>query len=347
MAATSCRRSSPARRIVARPQAASTPSTAVCTTISSSPTRSRLFVNDSPTRRIASARRARSRMQLLEPLLELLGHRVELLAERGELVVALGRDLLGEVAVPDRPRGDEQALHLGLQRARDRDREGDREDEEAEQGAEHQQRRAAVVGAVGHRGQQRQLAAVERVDVGRADAELRAVDVGRAVRGRSARASSGRDAPRTLPSLRTTTPTSAVCSSCLAKLLTLSTEVTSRPSGRSFWSRERVAGGGDADLGAVLELALAVELEQHAARVDRAGGVVEPRLDRVRVLLRDRPAEAGRRPRSPGRRRSPPPCCRGRGSGRPAAPRPAARRPGSAPSARRAGTARARPRPSG
>ena len=37
------------------------PSTAVCTTISSSPTRSRPAANDSPTRRIASCRRARSR----------------------------------------------------------------------------------------------------------------------------------------------------------------------------------------------------------------------------------------------------------------------------------------------
>ena len=47
-------------RIVARPAVARTPSTAVCTTISRTPCRSRPRANDSPTRRIESCRRARS-----------------------------------------------------------------------------------------------------------------------------------------------------------------------------------------------------------------------------------------------------------------------------------------------
>ena len=58
--ATSWRRWS-VPRMVARPAAAPIPSTAVCTTISSSPTRSSPAANDSPTRRIASCSRPRSR----------------------------------------------------------------------------------------------------------------------------------------------------------------------------------------------------------------------------------------------------------------------------------------------
>ena len=58
--ATSSIGASARRRIVARPQSPPTPSTAVCTTISSTPTRSRPRANDSPTRRIASCRRLRS-----------------------------------------------------------------------------------------------------------------------------------------------------------------------------------------------------------------------------------------------------------------------------------------------
>src|SRR3954470_9932750 len=49
-------------------------------------------------------------LELLDAFRELLGHGVELLAEGGELVVALGRDLLGEVAAADRAGGLEQAL---------------------------------------------------------------------------------------------------------------------------------------------------------------------------------------------------------------------------------------------
>ena len=47
-------------RSAARPQSAPTPSTAVCTTISSTASRSSPFANDWPTRRIASRRRLRS-----------------------------------------------------------------------------------------------------------------------------------------------------------------------------------------------------------------------------------------------------------------------------------------------
>ena len=81
-------------------------------------------------------------LQLLEARLELVRHRVELLAQLRELVVALDRDLDGEVAPPDVARGEQEPLDLVLQRARDRDREGDGEDEEAEQRAEHGQRGA-------------------------------------------------------------------------------------------------------------------------------------------------------------------------------------------------------------
>ena len=136
-------------------------------------------------------------LELLQPRRELLGHRVELLAERGELVVALGRDALGEVAAADRPRGHEQALDLGLQRARDGDRERDREQQEADQRADHDPGRAGWSPAVaGARDAHREVLPVEAADAQRRDAELLAVDRESIPSPAASRAdSSGRDAP--------------------------------------------------------------------------------------------------------------------------------------------------------
>ena len=91
---------------------APTPSTAVCTTISSSADavealRERLA--DAADRLLQARALA---LELLQPRLELARHRVELLAERGELVVALGRAPRREVAAPSALRGVEQALDL-------------------------------------------------------------------------------------------------------------------------------------------------------------------------------------------------------------------------------------------
>ena len=92
---------------------APTPSTAVCTTISSRASRSRF---DGERLADAAHRLLQARallVELLEALLELARHLVELLAERGELVVALGRDLGAEVARAEAPRGLEEGLRSG------------------------------------------------------------------------------------------------------------------------------------------------------------------------------------------------------------------------------------------
>ena len=72
-------------------------------------------------------------LELLQAGLELAGHAVELAPERGELVVALGGDLDGEVARAERAGGREQAVDLRLQRARGGEREGEGADEEGEE----------------------------------------------------------------------------------------------------------------------------------------------------------------------------------------------------------------------
>ena len=78
-------------------------------------------------------------VELLQALLQLARHLVELLAQRRELVVALGRDLDGEVARAQAPGGLQEGVDLALQRARDQQREGEGEDEEAGQDAGRQQ----------------------------------------------------------------------------------------------------------------------------------------------------------------------------------------------------------------
>ena len=122
-------------------------------------------------------------LELVQPGLELAGHRVELLAEGGELVVALGGHLDGEVPGAEALGRDQQALDLRLQRPRHGEREGEGEHEEAQQRPGHDQR------GVRQRGRRRGLAG-EEVDLhppaaerGRreaAEAVAAAVDLGRA-----------------------------------------------------------------------------------------------------------------------------------------------------------------------
>ena len=117
-------------------------------------------------------------LELLEPLLELARHRVELGAERGELVVALGRDLDPEVAAGHAPGGVEQALDLGLQRARDRDRERERRDQRGGEDRDDLERGAAEA-AVLALGEQAHLdaPAVEAGPVEAGDAQRAAADL--------------------------------------------------------------------------------------------------------------------------------------------------------------------------
>ena len=79
--------------------------------------------------------------------LQLERHLVELLAQLGELVVALRRDLDGEVALPQAPGRAQEPLHLVAQRPVDDQGEDQRHGQERECQADDDER--AAVGAPG------------------------------------------------------------------------------------------------------------------------------------------------------------------------------------------------------
>src|SRR5205085_10425152 len=72
-------------------------------------------------------------LDLLDLGLELAGHLVELLPERGELVVAVGGDGRGEVALGEPASSAKELVDLTLQGAHDEHRQHEGEHEEAEQ----------------------------------------------------------------------------------------------------------------------------------------------------------------------------------------------------------------------
>ena len=159
--------------------------------------------------------------------------------------------------------------------------------------------------------------------------------------------SSGRDAPTTPPPSSTTTPTSARSSRRVAKLVALSTEVTIRPSGLPSWSMIALRAGATPssvpDWNGPGPSRSSSTLRAPTLR----GGGVEPRLDRVRLLVGDRRPQAGVLDDLPaGGVRAAGALAR-TGSWRRAAPRRAGRRSAPPPTASRSGTAPARPRSSG
>ena len=124
--------SSPSRSRT-RPHSAPTPSTAVRTTSRAARRGRGRVANASPTRRIASCSRARSSCSSCRRLSSWRAIALNS-PQRGELVVALGRHLHGEVAAAEPARRVEQPRDLRLERARDGEREPQGEDEE---GGEH------------------------------------------------------------------------------------------------------------------------------------------------------------------------------------------------------------------
>ena len=112
-------------------------------------------------------------LHLADLRVELVRHAVELNAQRRELVVAVHRDRLGEVALAETSRGLEELTHLALQRPDDDNARQEREDQERGEDAADQK------AAVGDR------AADGRAVVEEADTRRRAGGVGHVAEARA------------------------------------------------------------------------------------------------------------------------------------------------------------------
>ena len=148
----------PRRPAGARPASASHASTAVRTARATTPSRSSPIASASPTRRIASVSSPRWRWTSSIFEAELGRHAVELPPELSELVMALDRDRLPEVAAGEAAGRDQEGVDLLGQRAADDARRGERQHQERQQEqADHQAVAGDRVRQLGRAAEDRQL----------------------------------------------------------------------------------------------------------------------------------------------------------------------------------------------
>ena len=164
------------------------PSTAVWTTISSSPTRSSPAANDSPTRRIASCSRVRSCCRSSRRASSCLAIELNSVPRAANSSLPSAGTVTEKSPRAEPLRGHQQTLDLRLQAPRDGDREDEGKHEEADEGGGRGQRGAARRGRarVGEQQPDRDRAA-DRGRAERLDAVVGPVDLGGALHGQVGR----------------------------------------------------------------------------------------------------------------------------------------------------------------
>ncbi len=320
------------------------PSTAVCTTISSRPTRSRLLVNDSPTRRIASCSRARSRCSSSRRSSSCTAIELNSLpsAANSSLPSAGTRwekspRPIARAACSRRWISDSSVRVTVIAKAMARSRKPISAPTTSQDGVSSWlSSRSAIRICRSPPSKPSTVSVLTRYGWPSISVEP--------LLGSVTRANSGREAACDLSPSRITTPTSAMSSSFMAKLDDVSTAVTRRPSGFPSWSVSELRAG--ATPGSVPYWNAPGPSRSSSTRF--APALREASASRAVIASGSLSAIARR---SPSSATISPPAASARvhgvadtGSGRRAAPRSAGRHFGSAPSVRRAGTARTPPR---